>query len=436
MKFTKADLKAQKATKVAEMRTLADTAAAGALTEEQSKRFDDLNVEVADLEKRIATMEAADDAERRAGGSPIVTNHEARNGTECRGFVPGSRLPEGFDGELWSTPSGHIVPLLEKRHSIAAFVPPPAEPLDFGLTDLIRGYAFGAQRPAEKRAMTVGTASSGGVLVPTPLSAQVFDRLRARTVLLQAGARIVPMDATTLKIARITGDPTAAWRAEGGSISATDPVTDLVTLTARSLTAMIKVNRELLEDAPNADSVVNNVLAQAMAVAIDAAGLVGDGTPPTPQGIRGASGVTQVSMGTNGATFTAWSPVLDLVRDLEIANAGNITAMIAHPRTWRAVNGLADTTNQPLLPPTRIANIPRLATTSLPITETQGTSTDASTLFAGDFAEVLLGLRTDLRIQLLDQTYAENGQVAFLAWMRADWQLARPAALGRLIGIR
>jgi HK97 family phage major capsid protein len=436
MKFTKADLKAQKATKVADMRQLADAAGAGTLAEDDAKRFDALNIEVADLEKRIAMMDAADDAERRTGGRTIESNHDARTGTECRGFAPGARLPEGFDGEIWRTANGEAVPLLEKRHSIASFLPAQREPLGFGLTDLLRGYAFGPSNEAEKRAMTVGTASSGGVLVPTPLSAQVFDRLRARTVLLQAGARIVPMDATTLKIARITGDPTAAWRNEGAAITPADPTTDTVTLTARSLAAMIQVNRELLEDAPNAESVVTNVLAQAMAVQLDAAGLVGSGTPPTPQGIRGATGPTQVSMGTNGAAFTAWGPVLDLVRDLEIANAGTLTAMIAHPRTWRAVNGLVDTTNQPLLAPPRIADVPRLSTTSLPINETQGTSTDASTLFAGDFSEVLLGLRTDLRIQLLDQTYAANGQVGFLAWMRADWQLARPAAVGRLIGVR
>jgi HK97 family phage major capsid protein len=436
MKFTKADLKSQKATKVADMRQLADAAGAGTLAEDDAKRFDALNLEVADLEKRIAMMDAADDAERRTGGKTIEANHDGRTGTECRGFAPGARLPEGFDGEIWRTANGEAVPLLEKRHSIASFLPAQREPLGFGLTDLLRGYAFGPSNEAEKRAMTVGTASTGGVLVPIPLSAQVFDRLRARTVLLQAGARIVPMDSTTMRIARITGDPTAAWRNEGAAITPADPTTDTVTLTARSLAAMIQVNRELLEDAPNAESVVTNVLAQAMAVQLDAAGLVGSGTPPTPQGIRGATGVTQVSMGVNGATFTAWGPVLDLVRDLEIANAGTVTAMVAHPRTWRAVNGLVDTTNQPLLAPPRIADVPRLATTSLPITETQGTSTDASPLFAGDFSEVMLGLRTDLRIQMLDQTYAANGQVGFLAWMRADWQLARPAAVGRLIGVR
>jgi HK97 family phage major capsid protein len=71
----------------------------------------------------------------------------------------------------------------------------------------------------------------------------------------------------------------------------------------------------------------------------------------------------------------------------------------------------------------------------MPINETQGTSNNASSIILGDFAQVMIGLRTDLQIQVLQERFAEVGQIGFIAWMRADVALARPAALARIAGI-
>jgi HK97 family phage major capsid protein len=154
-----------------------------------------------------------------------------------------------------------------------------------------------------------------------------------------------------------------------------------------------------------------------------------------PLGIRGQTGIQNVSMGTNGAALTGWAPMLNAVQALEAANAGNVTAMVAAPRTARTIYGFADTTGQPLQPPPRVAGVPLLVTTSMPINETQGTATAASSIIMGDFREALIGLRTDITIRVLDQRFADTGEVAFLAWMRADVALARPAALSRIAGI-
>lgn len=54
----------------------------------------------------------------------------------------------------------------------------------------------------------------------------------------------------------------------------------------------------------------------------------------------------------------------------------------------------------------------------------------------GNFAEALLGLREELVIQRLSEAYAENGQVGFIARMRADVGFSHAASFGRLIGIK
>jgi HK97 family phage major capsid protein len=208
-----------------------------------------------------------------------------------------------------------------------------------------------------------------------------------------------------------------------------------VTLTAKSLACFFKVSRELVEDAPNLDAALRNVLAQSFAVALDAATLVGSGASNQPLGIRGTSGITSVSMGGNGAALGSWSPVLDAVRDLQLANAGTVSAMIASPRTARTINGFADTTNQPLQRPPAVADVPLLTTTAMPVNETQGTATNASTILVGDFAEVMVGIKTDFTLSVLQERFADSGQIAMVGWLRADVAVARPAALARIIGI-
>jgi HK97 family phage major capsid protein len=401
------------------------------LTPEEQAKFDQLKITIEEAEAAEDRAAFAADLDKRSATRPT-----AKLGREVRAFDGHtSELRADFDGEVWRDREGRHVPVLAKRHRLADLAPTDTAALDLGVGGYLRALALGPQNELERRVLGQGTIGAGGALVPAPLAAQLIDRLRARSVAMEAGAQTVPMTAQTLAIARQVNDPAAAWRNENAAIAESDPSFDRVSFTARSLAVRFNVSRELLEDGQNTAEASATILAGAMAVALDAAVLVGSGTAPTPQGIRGTSGLQSVSMGTNGAALTGWAPVLDLVRDLEAANAGLVSAMIAAPRTARSINGLVDSTGQPLQPPPRLAGIPLLVSTGLPITETQGTATNASTVLAGDFAQVMIGLRTALQVSVLDQRYAELGQVGMIAWLRADVQVARPAAIGRIVGI-
>src|SRR5215216_6405701 len=66
------------------------------------------------------------------------------------------------------------------------------EPASF--SRYLKGLATGDWSGAEhERAMSEGTLTAGGHLVPTPLSARVIDLARAQTRVLQAGGQTVPM---------------------------------------------------------------------------------------------------------------------------------------------------------------------------------------------------------------------------------------------------
>jgi HK97 family phage major capsid protein len=78
-----------------------------------------------------------------------------------------------------------------------------------------------------------------------------------------------------------------------------------------------------------------------------------------------------------------------------------------------------------------------LTTKSVPINVTTGTSTDTSNVFTGDWSNLLVGMRTDFRLRFLGERYlADNLQYAFLAYLRADVQLAQPAAFVVDAGVR
>jgi HK97 family phage major capsid protein len=403
-------------------------------TPEEAAQFDALIAEKEKLEGSIRRQAALDDLDRNAGGLPI-----GNGGIERRMsvFSPASTIrPKQFDGEIVRTQAGEIIPVLEHRHKVADFIETRDDPAaELGLGGFLRALYKGPSNELERRVLGGASIGAGGATVPTPIAAEVIDVARNASVALRAGVRTMPMTAATLKFARVTADPTGGWRAENATITESDPTFDQVTLSAKSWALLTRISRELLEDGANVDALLRQVFASAAGVALDQAILVGSGASNQPLGIRGMAGIQNVSMGTNGGTFSSWSKALDAVQALETANYPNISAMIMSPRTARTTYGLADSTGQPLTIVPRLASIPNLTTPAMPINETQGTATNASSILMGDFSNVFLGLRTDITISVLNERYADSGQVGFVVWMRADVVAARPAAIARIAGI-
>src|SRR5262249_3613586 len=145
-----------------------------------------------------------------------------------------------------------------------------------GIGTFVRGIVTGKWAP-EHRALAEGTAVAGGFLVPEPLSRVVIDLARAQTVCVRAGARVVPMETATLKFARQTADPVAAWRGENTSITVSEPTFGQVELVAKSLACITKMSREIVEDSNNIDQIVSSALSSVIGLELDRACLFGTG---------------------------------------------------------------------------------------------------------------------------------------------------------------
>lgn len=294
---------------------------------------------------------------------------------------------------------------------------------------------------AELRAMQEGLDTAGGFLVPEILAAEVIDLARAQTAAVRAGAKTVPMPAANFSFARVDSDPVAAWKGELLAATVSDMTFGRINLAARTLVTMCKMSVELAEDASNLSDVVRTAMSSVMALEIDRAALRGEGGGITPLGLINWAGLGVFSMGTNGAALTDFAPFSQSVEQVRTAN-GEPTAAIFHPRTAGAVDRLEDTTGQPLQPPASYQALQKFTTTSTPINQVQGSASNASDVIVGDFSQLLLGVRTDMRIEVSREAPDASGSSAFrdLAIMlriywRGDVAVARPSWFSRIVGV-
>lgn len=301
----------------------------------------------------------------------------------------------------------------------------------------LRGIVTGDWRGATlERTLSEGTLTAGGHLVPTPLASNIIDLARNAMRVAQAGATFVPMTAQTLKVPRLTGEGAPAWRNENAPITAGDLTFDAVTFTARSLDRLVIMSRELFEDSdPAAGDIIARSFAAQLALELDRVALRGSGTAPEPRGVLNTSGITTTTHGANGAAITNYDFHLDSLGTVRNSNY-EPTAQIQAPRTETSLSKLKDSTGAYLAPPAALAAIPRLHTKQVPTNLTVGTSTDCSELYTGQWNMLGIGLRTGFTLEFLRERYADNGQVAFIAHLRADVQLFQPSAFVVDTGVR
>jgi HK97 family phage major capsid protein len=311
-----------------------------------------------------------------------------------------------------------------------------------GLTwaDYLRGIARMRTSEAATRSLSVGVDSAGGFTVPHLLMPDLLDALWPASALLTAGAGFTAVDdgAKTYNFPGLDALPVAGWRNEAGAIADSPPTFRNVQAVPRSLAVQFRISRELLADGQGIDAALREALARSMAVAIDAAGLRGSGTAPTPRGILHTPGIHSITNGANGASLSTirWSNLLSATQAILGANAPRPNAVIMSPRTLVGFASLADSTNQPLQRPDMLAGMSFVATSQVPNNLTVGTSNDCSEAYVGRFDDVRFVLRERPSVQLLVETHAATGQIGFICHARLDVAVLYPTALAVVTGIR
>lgn len=308
------------------------------------------------------------------------------------------------------------------------------------IANFLRGVANLTTTESVRNALSVGTDTAGGFTVPNVLMPNILSALVPVSSLMQAGAGILPMTdgGKNFTFPAVSAIPTAAWRAESGSLATSDPTFRAAVATPRSLSFQFKISRELLADGQGLTEALYLAIGAAFAKELDRVGLRGSGTAPEPRGILNTVGIQAVTNGANGASLatTRYSNLFSGVQSILQADAPMPLAAIMSPRSLVVLGGLIDTTNQPIRVPPMLEGVKLIATSQVPNALTVGSSSDCSEIYLGDFTSTFFAIREGISIQVLTELYAGTGEIGFACHLRGDFVARYPSALAVVTGVR
>jgi HK97 family phage major capsid protein len=297
----------------------------------------------------------------------------------------------------------------------------------------------------ELRDMTTAGAL-GGALVPSDYQLYVWDRLAAQAVALKAGPpTIIQTERHSILLPHLLTDATAAWVAENGTITEADPTGEQITVTPTKVATLTKFSRESATDSNPAiaDMVANN-LQRSIALAIDLGFYEGTGSSNQPTGLKNTSGILTQSMGTNGASPTHLDFLLTALSTLEAQNADMSKVVIVAPaRTVNDLFALKDSQNRYLMSSVTaggasarsIEGVPIFTSNQLTLTETQGTSNAANSVYVYDASQVIVVKAHDVRVEATSEAYFSTDEIGIRCIARVGFAVPNPHAVVRIMGV-
>jgi HK97 family phage major capsid protein len=148
-----------------------------------------------------------------------------------------------------------------------------------------------------RKALSEGDDGAGGYLVPADYRAELIRRLPELSELFPF-VRRVPVSGDSGEFPKLSSDVSITWgRSENDALTETDPAFTQLTWTARNMSAITYLSRELVSDAnPNIVETITALFSEAVAAERDKMIAVGNGSSQ-PMGIYSAAGLDSVAVG-------------------------------------------------------------------------------------------------------------------------------------------
>lgn len=189
------------------------------------------------------------------------------------------------------------------------------------------GYSCRVPANVLSRDLTAGAASAGGYLTEGQIIGYA-PALQPHSVVLRAGATVIPITGGLALVPRGTSGVTTTWLAtEATPATENQSVFGTVSASPNILAAYVEVSRQLLLQS-NAEAILRRELTGAAAAALDAAALCGSGASGQPLGITSTPGIGSVS-----GSSLAFAGIVEFQADVAAANAGENPATCAFVTT-------------------------------------------------------------------------------------------------------
>lgn len=277
-----------------------------------------------------------------------------------------------------------------------------------------------------KDVLRIGEDAEGGHLVPDEYEKKLVQGLQEENFFRQL-ATVIKTSSGERKIPVVTGHGTASWMDENGLYPDSDEIFGQVTLDSHKVGTAIRVSEELLNDSVfDLESYMTEEFARRIGTEEEKAFLTGDGVKK-PTGIFTQSDITGPTTATKEITF---DDMIELYHSLPAPYRKN-AVWILHDTTVKAIRKLKDGNGNYIWQPSTqvgqpdmILNRPYYTSTFAPLPE-EGKKAIAF----GDFSYYWIADRQGRTFKKLNELYAANGQIGFLASQRVDGKLVLPEAV-------
>jgi len=280
-----------------------------------------------------------------------------------------------------------------------------------------------------KNALQVGTDTEGGFLVPDEFEHTLIQGLYEKAII-RSHAHVISTSSGVHKIPVVASHGSAAWIDEEGAYTESDESFGQVQLDAHKVGTLIKVSEELLNDSAfDLEGYITSEFARRIGDKEEEAFLTGNGSGK-PTGILNATGGGQVGVTTAKPLEITADELIDLFYSLKAPYRKN-AIWILNDSTIKLIRKLKDGNGQYLWQPAikegevgTILGRPYFTSPYAPTVDA-----GAKTVLFGDLNFYWIGDRQGISLKRLNELYAGNGQVGFLASKRLDGRTVLPEAL-------
>ena len=356
----------------------------GLLSAEDTATYEKMEQEVVDLGKEIERLErqAAIDAELNKPVSEPITNKPNNNpdGEEKKG-----RATDRYKKTFWNA--------MRRKNFYDV-----------------------------ENALQVGTDSEGGYLVPDEFEHTLVEALEEENFF-RSIATVIQTSSGDRKIPVVATKGTASWIDEEGAYPESDDSFGQVSIGAYKVATMLKVSDELLNDSVfDLEAYISKEFGRRIGAKEEEAFFTGDGKGK-PTGIFNAAGGAS-----DGVTTAAAGITFDDVMDLFYAVKSPYrkkAVWVLNDTTVKALRKLKDNNGNYIWQPSVQAGQPDMILnrpyhTSAYVPEV---AAGAKVMAFGDFSYYWIADRQGRSFKRLNELFAANGQVGFLASQRVDGKL-------------
>lgn len=409
--LTMRELLNKKAELVAAMRALQNVADAAkrAMTADESAKFDDLDTQVETINAQIKREEKLASRETEITATIVPPMHNVNAG--------------GRDAD----------DATQSNAAFEAFIRGGIDNLTPTQRKLMQARYVANPTGDVKAAQTTGTGSSGGFTVPTGFSGELEKYLKAFGGVRDAARNLTTNDGRVIPWPGVDDTAVAGRRiAENSNANPVDVAFSSVSLNAYIYTSdLVLVPETLLQDSEfDVNALMIELLGDRIGRIHNTEFTNGTGTSQ-PQGV-----VTAAALGKTGATGQTTSVIgddlIDLQHSLDPAYRKSKKAgFMLHDSSLKAIKKLKDSQGRYLWQaslaggtPDTILDSPYTINQDMPVM-----AASAKSIVFGDFNKFIVRDVREVVIKRLVERYAENWQVGFVAFCRADARAINSAAL-------